>query len=482
MSSSSAKEQVSKERVVTVIPNGVHRIKLGRFQLLIESRLVSSIHSSDPGVSLMLRDLNESCKDASAVMYRVMKKASEQAIVTHFQSLIYLHMKILLNGGAPELPFRELRRIFSDVERGTIKVKQLPSPSKDMAFLINTFQSILILMSKSKAHFCGKQSRHIRHWNAPLMRKFNKDFVDMFDEAFYSSRSVEISHEDEKHIEGVATSNTAMDDDALSEQAIVDSVLNALEDALIERTANAAIISGYEQTMYGEKSRNTIIGTTRSSSTHRRDRPRRSKSEGFLRTAYGASKVDRMKAEAELHGAEDRLTELFDDDETVITTATFVSRRGQSERRFDAVTPVVRDAVRPKAETSPRTRKNRDVRIAESMRQWGLVEEEPDEDGNIEVFATTPRNEASEDYDAAPFSFAGERAKLMAQRINTVAQVMMTPCIAPNLSSILAKKSTASPPQSQTQKSGADNQPYFDLANREHLKEVSVSCPALLFY
>ena len=470
LSSSSAKEPVSKERVVTIIPNGVHRIKLGSFQLLVESRLVSSIHSSDPGVSMMLRDFNKSCQEASlklpSTICRVMKKASGQAIVTHFHTLFYLHMHNLLNNGPPELPFTESRRFFSDSERGLNKMKQLPSPSKDMAFLINTIRSLLILMSKSKAKFCGKQSRHLRHWNTPLMRKFQKELVDVFDEALCSSRSVGVSYDHERQIEAVESSNASMDDGALVEQTAIDSVLDALEDVLIERTANAAVITRYEQTMYAVKSKSA-------SSTHRRELPRHAKSEGLLRTAYGASKVDRMKAEAELHDAEDRFTGLFDDDETVVTTATFMSRKSHSERRFDTVTPVIRDALSSKEETSFRTRNSSDVKIAESMRQWGLVEEEADAEGNVEVFATPTRNDDPDNLNAAPFSFAGERAKSMAQRINTVAQVMMTPCMAPNLSSILAKKAAASPPQRQMQESGAEKQPYIDLANREHLKGLS---------
>ena len=55
----------------------------------------------------------------------------------------------------------------------------------------------------------------------------------------------------------------------------------------------------------------------------------------------------------------------------------------------------------------------------------------------------------------------------MAQRINTVAQVVMTPCMAPNLSLMLAKRAGVSPPQRPMQ--GSEKQAYFDLSKREHL-------------
>jgi hypothetical protein len=479
LSSVSAKEPVSKERVVTIIPNGVHRIKLGSFQLLLESRLVSSIHSSDPGVSFVLRDFmkgqHASDNIFSCSLGKVMKKVSGQAVVTHFRALVCLHMQALLGRGRPELPFKEARRIFHDAERDLSKVKQLPSLTSDMDFLMNIIRSLLVVISKSKTRFCGEQSRHIRQWNVPLLKKFYKEFFDLFDESVFSTRAIAgaLADEDEKLLHDVESSNASLDDDAIMKQT-ADLVLESLEDSLIERTVNAVVISGFEQSLYAKAL----------ASNRRGDLYRQAKSEGLLRTAYGASKTDRMRVEAEMHNVEGRYTELFDDDETVVTAATFMSRKSLVGRRMYESAPSVTFDDAPsnsmKEDTPPR--KSSDPKIAESIRQWGLSTEGVDGDGDGDIFSTPTREVSGPSYtfNSTPFaSFAGEKAKSMAQRINTVAQVVMTPCMAPNLSSILARKAGVSPPQRSMQ--GSEKQAYFDLAKREHLSAFASDVSAVMF-
>ena len=475
LSSASAKEPVSKERVVTVIPNGVHRIKLGSFQMLLESRLVSSIHSSDPGVSMVLRDFTKgqyaSDNTFSSSLRKVMKKISGQAVVTHFRALVCLHMQALLGRGCPEIPFKEARRVFQDAERDLSKVKHLPPLTNDMDFFMNVMRSLLVVISKSKSRFCGEQSRHIRQWNVLLLKKFYKEFFDSFDESLFSTRAIAgaLKEEDEKLLHAVETSNTSLDDDAMVDQT-VDLVLDSLEDSLIEKTVKAAVLSGFEQSRYTKS-----LG----SSNRRGDLYQQCKSEGLLRTAYGASKIDRMRVEAEMHNVEGRYTELYDDDETVVTAATFMSRKSLGGRRMYESAPSVTFDDAPSNSMMEDTPSGRgsDPKIADSIRQWGLAAEGVDGDGDI---FSTPTKGPSEAFNAAPFaSFAGEKAKSMAQRINTVAQVVMTPCMAPNLSSILAKKAGVSPPQRSMQ--GSDKQAVFDLAKREHLSAFASDVSAVLF-
>ena len=458
LSSASAKEPVSKERVVTVIPNGVHRIKLGSFQMLLESRLVSSIHSSDPGVSMVLRDFTKgqysSDNTFSSSLRKVMKKISGQAVVTHFRALVCLHMQALLGRGCPEIPFKEAGRVFQDAERDLSKVKHLPPLTNDMDFFMNIMRSLLVVISKSKSRFCGEQSRHIRQWNVLLLKMFYKEFLDSFDESLFSTRVIAgaLAEEDEKLFHAVETSNTSLDDDAMVDQT-VDLVLDSLEDSLIEKTVKAAVLSGFEQSRYTKS-----LG----SSNRRGDLYQQSKSEGLLRTAYGASKIDRMRVEAEMHNVEGRYTELYDDDETVVTAAPSVTFDDAPSNSMMEDTPSGRGS---------------DPKIADSIRQWGLAAEGVDGDGD---FFSTPTKGPSEAFNAAPFaSFAGEKAKSMAQRINTVAQVVMTPCMAPNLSSILAKKAGVSPPQRSMQ--GSDKQAVFDLAKREHLSAFASDVSAVLY-
>ena len=145
-----------------------------------------------------------------------------------------------------------------------------------------------------------------------------------------------------------------------------------------------------------------------------------------------------------------------------------MSRKSLGSRRvYESVTFDDAPTTSMKEDTPPR--KSSDPKIVESIRQWGLAADDVDGDGDI---FSTPTRDASDhlpnNFNSAPFaSFAGEKAKSMAQRINTVAQVVMTPCMAPNLSSMIAKRAGVSPPQRPMQ--GSEKQAYFDLSKKEHL-------------
>ena len=56
LSNKNTREQTSGTRVTTVIPNGVHQIQLGPYQLRLETRLASTIHVDDAAVATILRD------------------------------------------------------------------------------------------------------------------------------------------------------------------------------------------------------------------------------------------------------------------------------------------------------------------------------------------------------------------------------------------------------------------------------------------
>jgi len=116
----------------------------------------------------------------------------------------------------------------------------------------------------------------------------------------------------------------------------------------------------------------------------------------FSRKAYGASKFDRMKAEAELY-EDGQMTQHFDDDETVITTATFQSQMHRNPN-INSLTATL------------------------------------DNDGKLKDIANEARqkNLSNESNKPDPANTPLQKARLMAKRVNTVAQVFIAPCVAPS--------------------------------------------------
>jgi len=91
--SSSNRKSTSGVRVTTVIPNGLHRIKIADFQFQLETRLASTIHISDPEVATVIRDFpvpesasNVEGRKAIANFSNMLSKASTQAVTNLFLS------------------------------------------------------------------------------------------------------------------------------------------------------------------------------------------------------------------------------------------------------------------------------------------------------------------------------------------------------------------------------------------------------------
>jgi hypothetical protein len=136
----------------------------------------------------------------------------------------------------------------------------------------------------------------------------------------------------------------------------------------------------------------------------------------FSRKAFVATRIEQMQADAELF---DNGNEYFDDDQTVVTYATVTSRMtfATISSRLD------RDVSRPPA-------------IPESKLSFA-GQDKSSTAGSMFGFATPPRRSASNDSSSTPFSFASKRAEYMANRVNTMAQLVMAPCIAPSLNEVM---------------------------------------------
>ena len=479
LSSSSSREPVSKAHVVTIIPNGVHRIKIGDFQLLVESRLVSSVHSSDPGVALVLRNfpfasevknvenhqlmMISSSRGTSfggfpannedtrvAPVCKVISNTSEQALLVHFRALVFIHLRNLLNSSRPQFAFKDSRRFFRE-RRSSSSAPGFTSLTEGTSFLMANLQSLLFLLDKVKSRFQIRSRRQSNSYSH-LKDRFLKDFLDSFDEASFSSQLHQVGLDHESTFEPMQAGDEMIDavesnpseEDKEAEEKVIDSVLVALEDALLETALNA--VAKQDRLKYAPKTV-SLSTTVKFRSVRSGVKITKAGDQGLIRTAFGASKTDRMRAEAELYDAGARMTELFDDDETVITTATFMSRR--SEFQTDSSSSFLhsnREPMKAGYEFSMS-----DARASESYRQWGLT---ANEEGTLFQYNSPVKTMKDDSYfdrfSGTPFAQLAqpiERAKYVAQRINTAAQVALTPCMAPNLSSMLARKASLSPPK-----------------------------------
>ena len=341
---SHSSSKTGKPRALTIIPNGNHRLKLGDFQLQLESRLVSTVHVSDPCVATFLRDCtrpdnkDEKSKQSASCSISgefctdsVLSNASESAVLAHFSPLLYSHLWNLTQG---------------DEELGS-------------SYLSSLFK----LLDKTKQSLGEKD-----------VPKFIKGVWDDFDE--YVIRNSEPTLNDE------STDN-----------------LHQLQDDSPQHFNNAE---------NGLSLHNNKKGAVFGRSDERIKRIIRSLGPAatpFSRTAYGASKTDRMRLEAELQfePQSNAFTPFFEDDETIATMPSILndsrsfieSTTGQSERLLS-------------------TGSNRRTIIHSSL---------PGSSG-------LHNNHTESEFTA---------------RVKTVAKVILAPCVGPSLSSIISGNRPPSP-------------------------------------
>jgi hypothetical protein len=328
-----------RNRALTLIPNGNHRLKLADFQLQLESRLVSAIHVSDPCVATWLRDCTHSYTEKSkksqgsatkeGQFVSVLSEASESAVFAYFLPLFYAHLWSLTQG---------------DEEPG-----------------LSHLSSFFELLDKSKQAVGEKR-----------LPDFIKNVWDEFDEIVVTNKAEPI----------------------LDNESSTDNFHSIQEDIFEDDSINAT----------GFSLRNNKKGPVFSRLDDRTKKIMRAlgpSATPFSRTAYGASKIDRMRLEAELQlGSQSfALTPFFEDDETIATmpsvltdSRSFIDSIGQSER-FLLAGSSQRNIIRTPFPVST-----------------GLQC-----DTNENEFAT---------------------------RVKTVAKVILAPCVGPSFSSILSSNMT----------------------------------------
>ena len=384
LSSSATKEAASSTKVLTVIPDGVHRIKLSQFQLQVQSRLVSKVHISDPSVAAVFKELttDETLKNRDKnkiVPYsNILAKASNDSILCHFHTLLFLHLRCLVNQGEHDFDFRAGEAVENKITKG--RVENLKS-----------LMELVLKLKKSLA----KKSESALH-----MKTFFKCAFDNFDDKHFQQRS----GESEGAVDGAENS-----DDSIDSKDNNESLQVSFEDA------DEITLESYDQKA-GAYQFNLQPLSSRIASGDKDTRLRQAykalnSSAPLNRKAYGASKTDRMRAEAELYESSYMLTELVDDDETVVTAATWHSQARLISASMSVATPA------PSLHDGGKAVATETVHTQDLTSIFGRAEESAGKNAGADI--------------ESPF----ERAKEIAKRMNTVARVFVTPCVAPSIGS-----------------------------------------------
>ena len=383
LSSNHGKEYAPLKKVSTIIPNGLHRIKLSNYQLHVQSRLFSNIHVSDPAVATFIRNFTENHHDAKGNFVspsKILSNASREAVTQHFHALLYMHLRYFTN--------QELLRF--DFKSGKI------IDTKSTSAVIEKMKSLMEILHIVKGDHSGKA----RATCDQLVKKMFKSAFDGFDEEHFndakditskvttysSTRSIGTELSDE------STNSNDQDGSNLNLNSKKDQDINEFNEHDVRISA-----------IYPSSLRRTTL----------EDRDKRlqqvysslNSTAPLNRTAYGASKIDRMKAEAELYESREFISELIDDDETVVTAATWQSHARLVSSSMNSVS--VSDQMQQKGTSNAHTKLN---------------EQEP---YDVTSVTTDGRRFLPE----TPL----DKAKDFARRMNTVANVFFAPCVAPNI-------------------------------------------------
>jgi hypothetical protein len=366
LTSISKKDSLTRKRVTTVIPNGLHRVEIESFQFQVASRLVSTIHISDPAVATIVRDFSSA--DYSFIktppdipadylhLDRILSGASEQAVYHNFYILAFLHLRALVKFGINETdskarhksPMNKVRRQF--------------------------LRSLFTLVTKIKKRFSEKEDGQL------FMKKFVKTFMDNFDELIFHSNHLNLT----ALTSSQSTSNISVESDHELDHKDTSILVNTQSMKEIGNIEKHIIVNHIdEKILFARYADNAVP---------------------FSRTAYGVSKIDRMKAEAELYEEGQMMTELYDDDETVFTASTWQSH--------------------PNLVNSTNSSKLRPI-ITQSLRNNPTLSQFQEDQSEAASIVS-----ARETIDiSTPF----ERARSMAKKVNLVAQIFTAPCTAPDL-------------------------------------------------
>jgi hypothetical protein len=409
-------KSVSGTRVTTVIPNGLHRIQLSDgIQLHVETRLASSFHVSDPKVATLLRDYPllvsdsancrgsaqtdaDSSSSASDVIVHafsgstfldILTITSGQAVKRHFLCLVTSNMLNLLNLN-PSFYFEQIFGIFGG---GDSEWHRLVACEKSDA-LLAIIRSLFEILDKTRTSY---QERDCCMLSLQYLRLV-KSFLDAFDEQLFEHRlstsddkvqySGNVPSLDESHVNESQDSSHVLNDDCFSDGP---------SSSLTKSKDDQRRIARYTMT----SPKNDML------------------TKSFSRKAFVATRIEQLKAEAELNDADEyHVRDFFEDDETVMTFGTTLSKA-------DSMFPLILESRSFSVETQDEMFQSKSSSIEtyeEAAMLWTC--------GAGVVSTKTPRRSTTQTKISTPFSFSTKRAEDMANR---VARIVIAPCIAPSL-------------------------------------------------
>jgi hypothetical protein len=438
LSSTSNREPRSGVRVTTVIPNGCHRIRLGDYQLLLETRLVSSIHVCDPTLATILRDFpyvkdyNETRHqdkfkelslvpsrsvvgkaepadlDESVPFHQMFASSPESTILGYFPLLIYMHLCNLVNTSTSALGFSPLLVENLAADQGAA------GSDSSWKFAIENMNSLLEVFRKVKIRLGSRTDSREARKRADL---FVKNFLDSFDELSLL-REPNGNRDTGKVLELDGTSSER----SRSSASFAGSHKSRTPRNYHDDDGDSDDSEDEDNVSLVAVRRRNDKGTVKSSLTFN------ASGTPFSRIAFGASKTDRMRVEAELFYQSNQFTHLLDDDETIITN--------------------LHSLATPRPDINADAAQNE----ADPLRGY-ILPTTTSEDSMISHSSTNHGKGELIGEDATQGQGPSESA--FAKRVRIAAQTMIAPCITPSLSAVL---------------SGAGNSPKEEASQKERRK------------
>jgi hypothetical protein len=324
----------------------------------------------------------------------ILAMASGQAVKRHFLCLITANM-LLLNQCRPSFHFESMFDIFG---RGDSEWHRLIASEKDVA-LLAIIRNMFEILDKTRTSY---QERDCCILSLQYLRLV-KSFLDTFDEhIFEHSRGT--SDSKVRHSEN----GLSIDERHFSESQDSSHVLN--DDGFFDGPYSSLTESNDDQR---RTARYTMTSPKNDIAT-----------KSFSRKAFVATRSEQLKAEAELNDDDAYYArEYFEDDETVATFGTILSR-ANSRTVFPSILDSNSFSVGTQNEILQSKSSSTGIHDAIAM-SWTC--------GSGIVGANTPQRSPTRTKISTPFSFSTKRAEDMANRVNSMARLVIAPCIAPSV-------------------------------------------------
>jgi len=410
LSSSSRRESSSGVRVATIIPNGAHCVKLGEnYELHFETRLVSSVHVADPTIATALRDfplfddnMNAEDDDDDTKSVRSLSIVPSRSVIgTSLATDPVIDMKIpfhqLFHAGrdssllqnCPLLVFMHLCNLKNN-RRDNIYASTFlsgqGSESDEAKFLMENLQSLFEIFRKIKINAdCVSSSTAVAYNQQAIF----KEMIDNFDERVFTRSGGNEKPDEDSKGEKYDTAGLILDRSQSETSNNVNKAKDESTDGKMDVTDSGASHLRTKDTIRAEIDLRINRTFSKISATGKNPTP-------LARIAYGATQTDRWRAEAEHYqkgGA--RMSHLVDDEETVFT-ALNAGKEGNTS----------------------------DVHTITTSATWGGIDDE-----SVGLLEKQTTDTSTSDFQCKEHDFAR-----IATRVRTVAQTMISPCIAPAMS------------------------------------------------